>query len=300
MVPRALAALTLAATLLAASPAAAAERTDAEGVSSRMTLRVRPDGTIDVTEDVTFRFAGHTTGLERDLDWEADDGVLVDGIRVSEGETAYRDGGSRKPGTGVPGTYAVDGSNRDEGVELTWHFDATDEIRTFRFSYRMRRQTVAYADTAEIDLVLFSSFRMRTGIDRLDATVILPGAPARDRFRTWLYPVQGKPDPVAELRGSRVEVSVPAVDTDTRAGQSGQLVALHLLFPRSLLTSTAGARTSTEAAFDRIVREQEEGIQAARPGSPLRFLGPFILFGFGVNLVTWLVRRVRRRPRPSP
>jgi hypothetical protein len=88
--------------------------------------------------------------------------------------------------------------------------------------------------------------------------------------------------------------------TGTGSGSRSQYITLHVLFPRSLLTSTTGARTSSEAAFDRIVREQEERAQLVRPRPPYRFLLPFIIFGLGVNLVTWAVRRVRRRPRPSP
>jgi hypothetical protein len=292
-----LAVLALAPMLLAVSPAAAAERTYAEGISSRMTLRVQPDGTIDVTEDVTFRFVGHHTGRERVLDWEADDGVLVDRVQVSEGETAYRDGGTRKPGTGVPGTYAVDLTERYAGADVTWHFDATNETRTFRFSYRMRRQTVAYADTAEIKLGLFSSRDMQAALDRLDVAVVLPGPAGGDGFKVWVSPSHSRWS--MELDGNRLAVAMPEIPVSLSGSSRYQYVTLHLLFPRSLLTSTAGARTSSEAAFDRIVREREEGSRTPSPSSPFRFLLPFVIFGLVVNLVTWVVRRVRRRSRPA-
>ncbi|MEJ2721403.1 MAG: DUF2207 domain-containing protein, partial [bacterium] len=102
---------------------------------------VRPDGSMAVTEEITYSFDGSFTFAYRDIPVSA--GMRVTGIAVAEGGRPYEE----SPGD-EPGTFYVTETN---GVmKVTWHCAARNETRSFRLSYVVEGAVRRYEDTAEL------------------------------------------------------------------------------------------------------------------------------------------------------
>ncbi len=101
---------------------------------------VNPDGSMDIVETRTFNFSGSFSWVIQDLSLAGSSGITD--IKVSENGKAYALAESG------PGTY----SYRQAGnkIEITWRFSATDALRTFVLSYRVKGAVVAHLDVAEL------------------------------------------------------------------------------------------------------------------------------------------------------
>src|SRR5262249_55311566 len=140
-----LAAAAAAALLLPAAAAAKSYSLPAANVA----VRVAPDGSLLVREDITFAFSGSFEGAYRDIPLRS--GESIDRVSVAEGSTLYRPGGNTKLGsTDRPGTYGVERSS--DRVRIVWHYQASDEQRTFTIRYRFRGLAIAYDDVVDVDL----------------------------------------------------------------------------------------------------------------------------------------------------
>jgi hypothetical protein len=69
---------------------------------------VESDGTVSVSERITFAFDGSFSGAYRDIPLRA--GERITFVSVSEAEMPYRPGGCAELGcSSPPGTFGVDG-----------------------------------------------------------------------------------------------------------------------------------------------------------------------------------------------
>jgi hypothetical protein len=192
--------------LALARPAAAA--TYYEILRLQMSVRVLDDGVLEVTEDVTYQFVGSHTSRERVLKWP--EGASLSQLEVGEPESAYRQGGGTDLKRAAdPGTFGVETAGWRDALRVVWHFRATDESRTFRFTYRLHRVTVAHADVAEVAMWLWNPRDARGFADRAEAELELPGPADGTRFRVWALP--GTSD-----RGPRCRSGTPAPSSATR------------------------------------------------------------------------------------
>jgi hypothetical protein len=253
--------------------------------AAAVVARVQPDGTLAITEDLSFDFSGSLRGAYRDI--RVRPGERVSGVQVSEGATRYRPGASTVLGsTDTPGTFGVE--EIQGATRVVWHYRATDQRRTFRVAYTLARATVAYTDVAEVNLQVWGE-GWRTQLEHLDATLVLPGQADPAHFRAWGRPREVKAR--VALGGDRVSLAADGVNP-------GQAVVLRALFPRALLASTGGARPADQAGFDEIVAaEAAADARAARRERVDRWTG--VLAGAGivaaVLLAIALVVRTRRR-----
>jgi uncharacterized membrane protein len=101
--------------------------------------RLRPDGSMDVSESRTYRFDGSFTFAYRDL--PSGEAVTFDDFEVLEGGRPYRLTGSEEPGT-----FNI---SREPGrIRVTWFYRASDEYRTFEFRYHARDAVSRHEDAA--------------------------------------------------------------------------------------------------------------------------------------------------------
>jgi hypothetical protein len=174
---RTLLACALAALLL---PPAAPAR-DYHVAAAAETFRVAPDGSIHVTERLTFAFDGTYHGAFRLI--PSLPGESISEVALSEDGSPYSPGADPAVGSaGDPNTFGV--TTTAEGrTQVAWHFVATDEQRTFTVSYVLHGYIRAYRDVDNLYLQVWGK-QWTVPLDRLTATIELPGAVQRASGRS--------------------------------------------------------------------------------------------------------------------
>jgi hypothetical protein len=190
---------------------------------------VQTDGSVVVTEKITYDFTGSFEGGYREIPLK--DGMSVDEVSVSEDGKAYAPGASAELGSsGVPGTYGT--ADLGDAYRIVWHYRASDEERTFTVRYRLSGLAVAHDDVVDVYWQVWGD-EWQEPLDSLEATAVLPGDAGKGDVKVFGHPasVSGKtslgPDGVSPRL---VAKDVPA----------GQFVEMRVVFPRELLSSTGG------------------------------------------------------------
>ncbi|HEY8583964.1 MAG TPA: DUF2207 domain-containing protein, partial [Capillimicrobium sp.] len=240
---RAAAALAAAlALILAIAPGAASARSFALP-DADVQVRVARDGAIWVRESLTFAYDGAFTGAFRDIPLRS--GESIDRVSVSERGERYAPGGSIALGTeGAPSQF---GAGRvDDEQRIVWRYRAVNERRTFTIRYRISGLARAYDDVVDVNLQVWGD-TWETGLDRLRATMAAPRPVGPANARIFGHPVSVRGDTafadgVARLR---------ALDIAPE-----QFVEMRLLFPRSMLASTARATVVPGSGRDAILADE--------------------------------------------
>ncbi len=212
--------------------------------------QIESDGALGVQEAISAYFAGSFTYGYRDIPLR--EGEQITDISVSENGQQFAPGASTdlEPG-GPAGTFGV--TEIEDGVRIVWRFDAANEERTFQIAYRFTGLAVAYDDVVDVNLKVWGD-QWSQPLARLTATMALPRAPLEgeapaEEYRAWGHPAWVPGDVTLEPdRALLRAVDVPA----------HQFVELRVVFPRSLLTSTTGARVEEGNGLASIVSEEAE------------------------------------------
>src|SRR5215210_4506275 len=192
---------------------------------------VQPDGSVLVTEDITYLFSGSFEGGYREIPLK--DGMSVSDVSVSEGGREYAPGASAELGSsGAPGTYGT--ADLGDAYRIVWHYRASYEERTFTLRYRLNGLAVAHDDVVDVYWQVWGD-EWGEPLGSLEATLVLPGGAGEgDSVKVFGHPssVSGKTS-LGPDKGSPTLIAsdVPA----------GQFVEMRVVFPRELLSST-GAR----------------------------------------------------------
>ena len=195
---------------------------------------VQGDGSLRVTEQITYDFSGSFSGGYREIPLRP--GESIDEIAVSEGGLAYAPGAPTALGSaGDPGTFGVE----DLGgrVRVVWHYQAADEHRTFAVSYRLRGLAVAYDDVADVNLKVWGD-EWTVELGRLTARVVLPPAD----LTAGEVLVYGHPATVAGETTLGADGLSPALEA--HGVPAGQWVEIRVVFPRRALAATGGRRSA--------------------------------------------------------
>ncbi|HLM33513.1 MAG TPA: DUF2207 domain-containing protein, partial [Gaiellaceae bacterium] len=196
-------------------------------------------------EHITFAFDGSFSGAYRDIPLHP--GESIQDVFVAEEGAGYSPGASAELGSsGSPGTFGT--ARIDGGLRIVWHYGAFSEVRTFTVGYRLVGVAVAYDDVVDVNLKVWGD-EWEQSLGQLTAVLFLPTSATGPSYRVWGHPVSVRGDVTrtaqqAELRAVRVP--------------SHQFVELRVLFPRSVLSSTAGTQVRREEALDRIIAEERE------------------------------------------
>lgn len=260
--------------VLLATPPANAKSYDLP--SAKVVMTVRPDGSLEVTEDITFKFSGSFSGAERSIPVRSFE--RLDAVTVSENGQAYRPGASTATGSsGDPGTFGA--AREGDREHVVWHYAATDQTRTFRIGYRVQGAALAYDDVVEVNEQVWGS-EWPSKLGRLEAILVLPGQAGGSMLRGWGHP--GSVDGTVDLGTDRIVLNASNVP-------SREAVELHATFPRDLLTSTAGARTHPGPGMDAVL-EAERELTRGEEVAPLSLVPALLSVGVGtaVGLVVLL------------
>jgi hypothetical protein len=129
---RALLAATAALVALAAAPLAEAKSFSLAGAT--VAIDVEPNGTLAVSETITFTFDGSFSGAFREIPLRP--GEAITDVEVSEYRRPYVPGASAEIGSsGDPNTFGT--MRIDDGIRIVWHYRAENEVRQFTIRYRL-------------------------------------------------------------------------------------------------------------------------------------------------------------------
>ncbi len=255
-----------------------------------VTVEVEPDGSVLITEAITFDFSGSFSGAYRDIPLQG--GESFELISVADERVTYEPGGCAWLGcSSPPGTYGLD--EQPGLARVVWHHASQDELRTFQLVYRLRGVVALYEDVADLNLLVWGD-QWAVRADRVGAVVRLPpGAAAGDVL------VFGHPygiDGETSLGGDGVSPSLQAHDVPAY-----QWVEMRVVFPARMLSGAEAVRRVAGSGLDIIMAEEDQfaedandARQAARNGVIAGVLA-FVGFVGGLGGVVYL--RFGREPR---
>jgi uncharacterized membrane protein len=284
--------LALAFTVLVIGPFAvqtAAQAKSFELPRAAATADVQPDGSVIVTENITYDFTGTFQGGYREIPLK--DGMSVSDISVSENGTQYAPGASAELGSsGAPGTFGT--ANLGNAYRIVWHYQATDEERTFTVSYRLSGLAVAYDDVVDVYWQSWGD-EWQEPLGSLEATMNLPGEAARGDVKVFGHPatVNGQ----TSLGPDRVSPTLVASDVPPE-----QFVEMRVVFPRELLSSTGGARVEPGDGLQKIMDQEAAEAQSEARAVLFQRLQPvfaLLLVALSLGLMAFVYVRYGREPR---
>src|SRR5215203_343674 len=279
------------AVLLAGAFAAPAEAQDKSFSLPRayVVASVQPDGSVLVTEEITYLFTGSFEGGYREILLK--DGMSVTDVSVSEYGKAYSPGASAELGSsGAPGTYGT--ANLGNAYRIVWHYRASDEKRTFTVSYRLGGLAVAHDDVVDVYWQAWGD-EWQEPLDSLDATMNLPGNPQTGDVKVFGHPASVSGE--TGLGPDRVSPTLVASDVPPE-----QFVEMRVVFPRELLTSTGGARVVQGNGLQKIMDQEAAEANSAARSLWLQRLQPvfaLLLVALAVGLMAFVYLRYGREPR---
>jgi uncharacterized membrane protein len=212
---------------------------------------VQPDGSLMVTEEITYDYTGSFSGGYREIPLR--EGESVSEVSVSEGGREYSPGASAELGSsGAPDTFGT--ADLGDAYRIVWHYQAADEQRTFTVRYRLSGLAVAYDDVVDVYLQAWGD-EWEVSLDELNASLAVPDGARRGEVRVF-----GHPSSVSGLTSLGEDgVSLRLTASDIPAGQ---FVEMRVVFPRELLDSTGGASVRSGAGLQGIL--EEEAAEARR------------------------------------
>lgn len=242
----------IAATALVVVPATPALAKSYHIAEADVTIVVEPDGSLLVTERLTFDFDGSFSGAYRDIPLSGDETFEL--VSVGDELVTYDSGGCAWLGcSSPPGTYGLD---EQAGLaRVVWHHSSNDELRTFELVYRMSRVVTVYDDVADLQYKVWGE-QWEVGADLVEAEVILPDGATEGEVRVYGHPygIDGRTS-----RGDdEVSPSLQARDVPPH-----RFVEIRVLFPPDLLTSSDGVTVIAGAGQDIILGEEEEWVERA-------------------------------------
>ena len=272
-----------------AEPAVAQEEKSFDLPSAYVVADVQPDGSVLVTEYITYDFTGSFEGGYREIPLK--DGMGVSHVSVSEDGKQYAPGALAELGSsGTPGTYGT--ADIGEAYRIVWHYRAKDEQRTFTLRYRLKGLAVAHDDVVDLYWQAWGE-EWQEPLDSLEARVLLPGGAGKGDVKVFGHPasVSGK----TSLGPDKVSPTLVASDVP-----AGQFVEMRVVFPRKLLTSTGGARVEPGDGLNKIMDEEAAEAQSEASAVWFQRLQPLfglLLLALGAGLMAFVYVRYGREPK---
>lgn len=220
--------------------------------SSDVTIEVEPDGSLLVTERLTYDFNGSFSGAYRDIPLYG--GETFELVSIGDERIDYDPGGCATLGcSSPPGTYGLE--EQQDLARVVWHHSSNDETRTFELVYRLSGVVTVYDDVTDLTYEVWGD-QWEVRAQDVTAKVSLPDGAADGEVRVYGHPygVDGE----SSLGDDGVSPGLVA-----RNVPSHQFVEIRVVFPPHLLDSTDGATVVPDMGEERILREEQEFAEQA-------------------------------------
>jgi uncharacterized membrane protein len=228
---------------LVGAPSALAKSADI--TNAGVDLRLAKDGSLLVTEHLTFNYDGHFEGSYRDI--VLAHGEQIRDVQISQGGEVYKPGGDVQLGSfDVPGVFGT--QDRGDVYRIVWHYRADDEQRTYDISYRVVDGAVAYDDVIDVGWGIWGD-QWDFDLDHLSASLTNPNLdPADPAYRVWGHPRDVEGETVRGDGAATLEASdVP----------SGTAVEFRVTIPRTPGMDVSGMRVVNHAGLSGIIATEK-------------------------------------------
>jgi len=206
-----------------------------------ITAQLRRDGSMEVSENRTYRFSGTFSYAYRDM--PLGEPVVFEDFEIYEGGRPYELSNSE-----APGTYNV--SRVSGQTRVRWHYRASDESRTFEFRYRARNAVVNHDDAA----ILYYKFLSDDwDMPQSDISLrIIPPAPvSRSSINEWLHGPLWAESSISE--DGEIRAHCPHLP-------AGTFLEVRALYPPGLFP---GARSVTGEVRQQVMAEEAAWVEEA-------------------------------------
>jgi uncharacterized membrane protein len=276
-----LAVVALALGLAAPASAKTADITDAD-----VALRLAPDGSLLITERLTFDYEGHFEGSYRDIVLRHDERITD--VTLSQNGRSFEPGGNTTLGShDRPGVFGTE--EFGDTYRIVWHYRATDEERTTEISYRVADAVVAWDDVLDIGWGVWGD-QWEFDLDHLTASFTNPALDPDDPlYRVWGHVVNT--DEAERIDGetdrAAGKATLEADDVDSGAG-----VELRVTMPRDPGRGYPAARHESGEGLPGILAFEEDLTEDFN--SPWNRFKRFVskhafVASLGIAAVAWLL-----------
>ena len=162
-------------------------------------------------------------------------------IRVSEANTDYINENNEEPGT-----FSV--SESEDLIVIKWHYDATDEIRTYTIHYELEGAISIGPEYSEFFWTFVGEGRSKV-IGNSEITVSLPGQLDTDLMYSWNYS--------SAFDSEVIESESTYILTSGRVNRN-QNLSIRTLFPTSVFQSGLIEITDPNLNLEEIIQEEVE------------------------------------------
>lgn len=191
---------------------------------------IRPDGSANVEEKITYRFNGSFNGILRNVDYELTDGI--GNIQVF----AEKDGGiaefkvnstTNLDADGSPGTYNL--VNEDEIAQFKVYEKSSNETKTFIFRYTLLNFVTKYNDIAEFNRKLVDS-GWDVPLGNIEINIRLPEGAKKEDIRVYGHGTLTGESKIIDDRNVKFTVDYLT---------PGQMAETLVLFPTALVPQSS-------------------------------------------------------------
>ena len=215
--------------------------------NANVNVELQRDGSLQVTEQLTFHFVGSFQGAFRAFPLNGD--AKVTGVHVSEDGHPYQPGGATGLGSySPPGTF---GDVQEVGLpfRIVWHYQASDEDRVFTLSYRVVNAATVHRDVVDSTWNVWGD-QWDFALDHLNATFSAQSGAAPQE--SWVRPRSLGDDPTI---GADATVSIDHL-------KAHQAVGMRAVFPRDAISSTSGAEVRNDQGLPAIEKDEAKQDEA--------------------------------------
>ncbi len=248
------------------------------------------DGSLSITEDISFKFSSKYNGVFREIYLKDTSGVADISVSQINGGTETSFKRVEDAANGDSAVYQVIKNNTYDQVKI--YSPSNNEEKTFRLRYRVLNVAVKYRDTGEL-YYNYIGAENKTKIEKFAITLQLPEA-GRDIKAFWHGPEGG----ILEQSGNLIKARASAVD-------SGQPAAIRTVFPAEYVGLSS--RFVDTDGYNRIISEENtyshQLQQDAAQKTQLRKLADFgviVLIICAAAAFLFVSMKLRRKDKYNP
>jgi len=213
-------------------------------------MHVLPDATIKVEEKITFNFSGNFSFAFREIPlgyWQ------LKNIKVTENNASL--------------PFELTETNNN--IRITWHFNASNEKRTFTITYDLIKAISAYNDVAELNWKVWGS-NWSKPLKEIYGFIELPSLVENPKeIYVFGHPeINGKLGLIENKKILFQGFSIPA----------NQFVEVRIVFPVSMLSSKENAIIRQGNGLQVIIQEEENYVKRNKDSFFYLLIGFFFFF----------------------
>jgi len=203
----------------------------------RVEITINKDGTVQVTEHLTYVFDGSFSWAEYQIQRQGFSAIT--NIQILENGNSYIN-----KNTETPGTFSV--AKNNEAIKITWHYSAEDEKRTFTISYTLQGALTVGPEWSQFFWNFLSADRDKS-TNQLNINIQLPKSTSTDSLFSWTRGPKGQFD----LQQTSETFTIDGTNID-----DDEFAKVRAVFPTSVLNKSQ--ISVTDAQFSLTQAQEEE------------------------------------------